>query len=168
MVKTREHSHSMTTNLPSAGSPEQGFTLIEVLVAVVILSIGILGLISLESATLQSNQSAYYRSQANILVYDMADKMRSNRAADYEDFSGADQGGCTDVSSACDYKQMAKQDIYDWEDKLQNTLPLGSGAVSSVSSSVKRVTVSWDDNRNGQIDNDGSESFSVEFDLGGG
>ena len=59
---------------------QQGFTLIEILVAVLILSLGVLGLIAMESLALQSNMSAYHRSQATILAYDLSDKMRTNPA----------------------------------------------------------------------------------------
>jgi len=57
-----------------------GFTLIEVLVAVLILSIGFLGMAALQITALKSNQSAIQRSQATILAYSMMDEMRANKA----------------------------------------------------------------------------------------
>lgn len=57
-----------------------GTSLLEVLIAVVILSIGLLGLAGLQVASLRVNQGAMQRSQATILAYDMLDRMRSDVA----------------------------------------------------------------------------------------
>ena len=56
-----------------------GFTLLEVLVALVILSIGLLGLAGLQAASLRYNHSSYLRSQATLIAYDIVDRMRANR-----------------------------------------------------------------------------------------
>ena len=55
-----------------------GFTLIEVLISMVILAIGLLGLAGIQMMGLQNNLSSYHRGQATLLVYDMADRMRTN------------------------------------------------------------------------------------------
>lgn len=57
-----------------------GFTLLEILVAILILSIGLLGLASLQASGLRSNHSGYLRSKATIFAYEMADRLRANRA----------------------------------------------------------------------------------------
>ena len=57
-----------------------GFTLIEVLIAMLVLAVGLLGLAGLQATSLKNNQSAYNRSQATQLAYDMADRMRANVA----------------------------------------------------------------------------------------
>lgn len=58
-----------------------GFTLVEVMVAMVILAVGLLGLASLMVRSQQSNESAYSRSQASLLAYDIIDRMRANKVA---------------------------------------------------------------------------------------
>lgn len=58
-----------------------GFTLIEVMIAVIILAVGLLGLASLVVQGQQSNESAYSRSQATLLAYDIIDRMRANKVA---------------------------------------------------------------------------------------
>jgi len=58
----------------------KGFTLIEVLVSMIVLAIGLLGLAGLQMSSLRNNLSAYHRSQATQLAYDMADRMRTNIA----------------------------------------------------------------------------------------
>ena len=55
-----------------------GFTLIEVLISMLILAVGLLGLAGLQATGLRNNLSAYNRSQATQLAYDMADRMRAN------------------------------------------------------------------------------------------
>src|SRR5664280_455779 len=55
-----------------------GFTLLEVLIAMLVLAVGLLGLAGLQATSLRNNQSAYNRSQATQLAYDLADRMRNN------------------------------------------------------------------------------------------
>jgi type IV pilus assembly protein PilV len=70
------------TSLASDRAPhicQRGMTLIEILVAIVVLSIGLLGLAGLQLKGLQVNQGSTYRWQASILAEDMADRMRADR-----------------------------------------------------------------------------------------
>ena len=57
---------------------QSGFSLLEVLIAIVVTSIGLLGLAAMQATGLRNNHSAYHRSQATVLAYDIADRMRSN------------------------------------------------------------------------------------------
>ena len=57
----------------------RGFTLLEILVALLVLSIGLLGLAGLQTFSLRNNHSAFLRSQAVVLAYDALDRLRSNR-----------------------------------------------------------------------------------------
>ena len=59
---------------------QSGFTLLEVMVAIVVLSLGLLGLAGLQAASLRNNQAAYYRGIATQQTYDMADRIRANLA----------------------------------------------------------------------------------------
>lgn len=63
-------------------SRSQGFTLVEVMVAVIVLAIGLLGMATLMMNSLQSSESAYSRSQATLLAYDIIDRMRANKVLD--------------------------------------------------------------------------------------
>lgn len=58
---------------------EAGFTLIEVLIALLVLAIGLLGYALLQTSTVRFTQSANYRTQATVLTYELIDQMRSNR-----------------------------------------------------------------------------------------
>ena len=71
----------MSVNQFKRFSSSAGFTLIEVLVALIIVSIGLLGLAGLQATSVRFNQQAYLRSQAVQQAYDMADRIRANAVA---------------------------------------------------------------------------------------
>lgn len=128
---------------------QKGFTLLEVLVAMLILSIGLLGLAGLMASSLRNNHSAYYRSQATWLAYDVIDRMRTNRpnAAAYVVGIGAGSGA----------GGMAGTDITDWKAMIANTLPEGDGSVAVVAAGEARtvtVTIQWNDERGTQAADD--------------
>lgn len=145
----------------------QGFTLVEVLVAMLILSVGILGLAALETLTLKNNQSAYHRSQATILTYDLADKMRANMVVDYWDVTASSHAGScvsyTSTVSPCGAQELAEKELYGWETSIADILPSGLGAVS-VSGAITTITIQWDDDRDGDVDGDDGV-FEVDLQL---
>jgi type IV pilus assembly protein PilV len=109
-------------------SSQKGFTLIEVLIAVLVLGIGLLGLAALQTAGIRSNQNAYLRSQATIMAYDMIDRMRAN----YEGSFNVAYDNSVDNSfiscPKCSPQQIAQNDLYEWRQMLK-TLPNGEGVV---------------------------------------
>lgn len=151
--------------------PNSGFTLVEVLVAVAVLAIGLLGLAGLQAFTLRNNQSSYYRTQATQLAYDMADRIRANAddannlaASTYVTInppSGATvKNACTTVGTNCTSANMAENDLYQWNQALTTTLPLGTGSITvDAASRVFNITVSWDDTRSGNA----NTSFQMSF-----
>ena len=123
--------------MQNGNNHEQGFTLVEILVAVFILALGLLGLSGLQVASLQNNHSAYLRSQATLLAYDMADRMRANMTAvtalDYDQPTATMNANCHSVSG-CTTTEMALHDMYEWSDpgspiSVANLLPGGVGMV---------------------------------------
>lgn len=133
-------------------SKQNGFTLIEVLVTMVVMAIGLLGLAGLQVTSLRNTEVAYQRSQATTLAYDMLDRMRSNPTgvADgkYDDITAAPASYTDCTSNTCDTDAMATFDNGDWQAKIAADLPSGSGAVSgSGSGSVFTITISWDEDR---------------------
>ncbi len=147
---------------------EQGFTLIEILVAVLILSLGVLGLVGMESLALKNNLSAYHRSQATLLAYDLSDRMRANpagvAASEYiSAFSPVVSYACVSyggTASVCNPQQIAKNDIFEWSAHLLELLPAGSGALAS-SVGIQTVTIRWDDDRDGVA----NQTFTYSFGL---
>jgi type IV pilus assembly protein PilV len=130
------HKHILLSSNKS-----RGFSLLEVLVTFVVLSIGLLGLAALHANGLKNNQSAYWRSQATILAYSILDSMRTNRAAalneDYDIALNTDPPGGTSV---------AVLDLTTWKNTLQSSLPTGDGSVDcDGGTSICEVIVQWDD-----------------------
>lgn len=155
---------------------ERGFTLIEVLVAMVVLSIGLLGLAGLQATSLKSNQSAYHRSQATQLAYEMADRMRANREyakvllnnvyTTTDPAEAVAQPNCFSVLLSCPKTplngvcpvtpivgctaaQMAENDLHEWWLAIEKELPSGLGTISNTGS-IFTITLSWTEDRYAQ------------------
>lgn len=124
----------------------RGFTFVEALVALLVLSIGLLGVAALQLTSLRSNYSASLRSQATLLAYDMVDRMRANRTralAGAYDLDFDDEPD--DESTVLDVADLVR-----WKANLASTLPAGNGSISrTVTGGVTTftVTVQWDDTR---------------------
>jgi type IV pilus assembly protein PilV len=153
-----------------------GFTLIEVLIAMIILAGGLLGLAGLQATGLSNNQSAYNRSQATQLAYDITDRMRANpgMVANYlTAFMMPSAASCTTnntpctdcarTTNPCTPAQLAVKDLYDWNRDLASTLPKGTGTIT-VSGVVYTVTVNWDDDKSGTADAS-DPNFQMRFRL---
>ena len=117
----------------------KGFTLIEVLVALVILSVGLLGLAGLQTTGIRNNHSANLRSQATIMAYDIADRIRANKAnvdAYAIAIDGDSEGGET----------IAESDMAEWLSNLSERLPSGDGSIE-INAEIVTIQVQWNDSR---------------------
>lgn len=137
--------------LMATNRKQQGMSLIEVLVAAVIIAIGLLGLAGLQTRSLQMNQSSHHRSQANYYAYEIVDAMRMNRqAAENGDFD-FDMGD----HSAPGGDSMPEEALARWINGITTTLPMGDdgntgGSVEvnhDTDSTEVNVTVAWYDER---------------------
>lgn len=129
-----------------------GFTLVEVLVALVVLSIGLLGMAKMVMVSSHSNDSAYLRSQATALGYQAMDSMRANLVAatttpsGYVTALGAMPAAQPNCSAYCDNPHLALSDVYWWKQHLLS-LPGGTGSITTSGSFpvIATVVVQWDD-----------------------
>ena len=140
------------TSSPVHHRRELGFSMIEILITLVILSIGLLGIAGLQLTGLQSNRSAYYRSQATVIAYDMIDRMRTNvdgvSANDYDNANTANlpsDPNCINSSSGCSAASLADNDIREWADDITSILPSGSGTITN-NAGIYTINVSWVEN----------------------
>jgi len=149
---------------------QSGFTLIEVLVAVIVLSIGLVGVAGLQVVSLKNNQSAFMRSQASALAYDLADRMRANvpgaNAAMYDPDAAAATANCK-TATGCTTQEMAQNDLFEWDAAIATYLPEGQGFVCIDSTpndgtdsadpqcdgtgTLFAIKIWWDDDRDGTI-----------------
>lgn len=162
----------------------KGFTLVEVLVSVLILSTALLGLVGLQTAGMRNIIGSYNRTQASHLASNMADRIRANTA----DITATTTGGTSlytskganpstatakancFTSTGCSAAEMAENDLYQWYySQLTNTDNglIKTGTVTTVDNCSAAspsptiqvtVTVGWnegrDDNKDGIIDPD--------------
>ena len=135
-----------------------GFTLIEVMIAILVLGIGLLGFALLQTMSVRFSQSANYRTQATNLTYEMLDQMRANRimdaayAGDYTASSDSCEPATGDNLTAADFTQA-------FECRLGKAL--GEGATGSVVRNGDQVTVNvtWGDDR--WVDGAAARTFSA-------
>lgn len=138
--------------------------MIEVLIALVVTSIGLLGLAALQVTSLKVNHSAYLRTQATELAHDMADRMRANPTA-------ATSGGydLSFVDTPANVTTLPGADLYDWTRMLQRELPGGVGSVAVQASGQALIVVRWNDARGDtgaeNDDTDPTEDGLLEFAL---
>ncbi len=163
---------------------QSGFTLIEVLIAMIVLAVGLLGLAGLQATSLKNNQSAYNRIKATQLAYDIADRMRANYAEAKK--PGNDYIATTTPPTAavancrnttgCSTAQMAQNDLFEWNQAIDiatnptGGLPGGTGTItpSVPLGNVVTITLNWVENRD--EDNDINQApdvttFRMSFQL---
>lgn len=142
----------------------RGVSLIEVLISIVLISIVLLGVAALALNSMNENQSAYYRSQANAIAYDIADRIRLNSSFavadnDNYEFNTATSAlpgavNCSIAAGGCTSAQQGVQDIREWTDNFfdvagvgvdgadyQALIPNASGTITRSDSDPEQVTV---------------------------
>ncbi|GAB4361717.1 MAG: type IV pilus modification protein PilV [Gammaproteobacteria bacterium] len=123
-------------------------TLIEVLVALLVISVGLLGIAGLQLTSMQANTTAYHHSQAIWYAYDMADRMRVNATGvttgAYDAVSVDGSEAVVDCSVGCTPATLATYDAYEFGRQVA-TLPAGEGRVAANGDGTYTVTVMWDE-----------------------
>lgn len=122
-----------------------GFTLIEVLVAMLVLAVGMLGIAAMQMRGLQFNHDAYLRSQISVLAYDIADRMRINRdslAAYLGDFTVT-----TTLPTGCNNAVTTPaNDLLCWRTRVSEALPPTSIAnITDAGGGEYNVELGWSD-----------------------
>lgn len=146
---TMRHASGFFSHAKGFFSHAKGFSLMEVLIAILIVSVGVLGIAGLQIMSMQNNTSALFRTQANQLAYDIIDRARANPAANYSHALGAGAPAAPDCTNAdCDPTQMASYDLMVWMTDLTTMLPASDGSVV-LAGNLFTVTVEWDDSRDG-------------------
>lgn len=136
---------------PRRPAQERGAALLEVLITVLVVSVGLLGVAGMQLAAIRGNHGSNLRSLAVFQAYDMAERMRSNRlgvqGGSYDSISGVGSDpGCG--ATGCTPANLASFDHFEWSQSNGALLPSGSGTVVR-NGDWWIITVRWDGDRTG-------------------
>ena len=123
-----------------------GFTLIEVLIALIIMSVGMLGIAGLYVHSMQAGRTSMLRHNAVTLAGDIADRIRANPRAGAVYALAGGNNNCVDGGVNCTIAEMAANDIWLWDQQAAASLPNGVVAIvfdNTVVPPTYQITVSW-------------------------
>jgi type IV pilus assembly protein PilV len=140
----------------------QGFSLVEVLVALLVLSVGLLGMAGLQGYSLSSSYDAHLRTQATALTQDIIGRMRANRDMATSNNYQTSLAEIPELShncneSTCTPAQLANFDLIEWkcalgayienevcmDFALDATLPQGDGEIVQLADGQIQISVNW-------------------------
>lgn len=125
----------------------RGFSLVEVLIALVIMSVGMLGIAGLYVQSMQAGRTSMFRHNAVILVGDVADRIRANPTAGAQyAIPGGANNGCVAMGVNCSQPQMAQHDVFLWTQQAAETLPAGQVTVvfdGAIAPPTYQITANW-------------------------
>lgn len=144
---------------------QSGFTLLEILVAMLVMAIGLLGLAGLMTSSMRNNLSASHRTQATWMAYDIVDRMRANRASAVTGGYVTAMGAAANCApAATSVTATPAQDIAAWKNQLACALPAGNGSIAvDTNTKVATVLIQWNDSRGNQ--GLANQTFKVETQL---
>lgn len=151
--------------LPRNPAHQAGVGLIEVMIAVLVLSIGFLGIAALEAMSLSTNNSAYARSMATINAYSILDAMRADltnaKAGSYNGTVTASSCGATPGTT------LITQQLFTWCGSLAATLGANSTTTGNVNCDASgngncTITITFDDSRSGSNLGSNAQTFVTQ------
>lgn len=152
----------------TAARRQRGFSLLEVLIAMVVLAFGLLGFALLQTMNVRYVQSANYRTQATNLAYDLTEQMRSNRyqSAWYANASfAAGSKTATGVCARTVATVTLEQNIARWQCQVVKALGDNAGATVTVNNGVAVVAITWADERWNAAAPDTPTTFALQTQL---
>lgn len=161
----------MTPTIKSSRS--RGFTMLEVLIAILVTSIGLLGVAGMQAFALKNTHSASLRLTASMLATDMIDRMHANKSGSR--YGWYDKPALAAYTTAvanclttagCTSQELATNDLNEWSQRVASSLPNGVGIVCYDSTpndgasstapacdgnGIYVVKIWWSDDRNGAV-----------------
>lgn len=158
---------------------QRGITLIEILVTVIILSIGFLGLASVQLAGTKNVTNSQNRTLATLYAYDMVERMRANIAGiDNSSYHDSSTKTATDPNcTTCSFSDQAAKDVFEWKQLIEASpinggLPGGLGTIefdangAGVDDDVYIILVTWSESvRDGREQDSQAAQLRLEVKL---
>lgn len=133
---------------------QRGLSLIEVLVAIFILAVGLLGLAAMQLQSLKFTQGSQWRSQANFLAYDIVERVRANRS------NVSSYVIAMDTTTQESGTSVAENDLITWRNQLAETIPGGRGSVAWDDGALQLTVVIEGDDQERVGDAEANMSFT--------
>ena len=142
---------------------QQGITLLESLIAIIVIALGVLGILGMQMRTLNNTQNSLYRTQAIRLIDDLSERIAANPNAllNTEEYITTNWGNNQEFSQnckteKCSNENLAKYDLLQWRNSVKNSLPLGDARTfisddeASVADNKRQlgVMIAWRMNEN--------------------
>ena len=127
---------------------QNGFSLVEVLIALIIMSVGMLGIASLFVQSMQAGRTSMFRHHAVTLAGDVADRIRANPRAGIAYTGLGGDNGCVATGNDCNEAAMAANDIFLWDQQVTDSLPNGGVTIAfddTVIPPLYTIVVDWDE-----------------------
>ena len=139
-----------TDSRPSGARRQRGFSLVEVLIALIIMSVGMLGIAGLYVQSMQPGRTSMFRHHAVTLAGDVADRIRANPSAGAAYALAGSAKDCVNLGENCSAGDMAANDIFLWDQQAAATLPVGTVTVvfndpGAPAPPEYTITVAWDE-----------------------
>lgn len=162
---------------------QRGISLLESMIAIVLVALGVLGILGVQLRTLADTQTSVRRAQAIRLIEDLSERIKANPSAltagvlsRYEVPWGSVTGTVPDCASGCAAGDMARADIALWKQTVASTMPLGDASVfavtdpTGVSTGNTRtqlgVMVSWRENERQGNSTAETDAYKTPFAVG--
>lgn len=137
---------STTTKATRLQKLVSGFTLVEVLIALIIMSVGMLGIAGLYVHSLNAGSTSMFRHHAVTLAGDVADRIRANPRAGVTYTLAGVNNNCVSGGVNCTRDEMAANDVFLWGQQAAATLPNGAVQVvfnNAIAPPTYQISVTW-------------------------
>jgi len=144
-------------------SKQQGVSLIESLIALLVISVGLLGIAALQITAMSQNGSALHHSQAVWVAYDFSDRIRANESQ-FANYAGIDTTNTYNqdcMANACTNAQMLTADATDLGNMV-SSLPAGRGRITSNADGLV-VSILWDDEGTGATGTNCTNDHNIDL-----
>lgn len=133
--------------MQSGDKKETGITLIEVLIALLVISIGLLGMAGLQLRAMTLNQSAYHRLQAVNLAADISDRIYVNALQADLDLYTVSLNDTQNAAAVSNANEVAELDMLSWQASLgklpDGLLSIENGVVTTSPIKTYQITICW-------------------------